>query len=49
MAKKNGFAWLIEYFLLRLPRDPSHAVMVQKYFMHMWVKQTEQICKCVLS
>ena len=27
MSKKNRFAYLIEYFLLQIPGNPSHAVM----------------------
>ena len=38
MSKKNRFAYLIEYFLLQIPGDPSHAVMLQKYFIHLSVK-----------
>ena len=37
MSKKNR-AYLIEYFLLQIPGDPSHAVMLQKYFIHLSVK-----------
>ena len=38
MSKKNHFILLFEYFLFWISGDPFHAVILQKYFMHMRVK-----------
>ena len=36
--KKSHFVYLIEHFFLWVPKDPFHAVKLQKYFMHISVK-----------
>ena len=36
--KKSHFVYLMEHFLFWIPRNPFHAVKLQKYFKHMTVK-----------